>query len=309
MYQDALRRRADLAGIDEAAGCGRLRRAIEVGVIEDDDRAVAAEFHQLRLAGGALADQLSGRRTAGEADRVGAGIGDDLVADDGARAGHEVEDARRQVRLLDCAHQRDRHQRGRWGGRPDDGIAGGEPRRDVLDRYVHREIPWRHHGIDAARAIEGHHPLAGVLRRDRVAFEILDQVGGEVEAVDRLADLEIGLGVWFALFERQQGGKLGAPRGNGIGYAAHSGSALPDRDLAPAGLRLPRRGDCILRRPPGAPDHRTDFRPSIGECTALTSPAPSFTQFPPMKLELLPSVIKLVRFPVKTVASDLDWFI
>ena len=29
--------------------------AVEVGVIEDDHRAIAAQFHQLRLSGGALA--------------------------------------------------------------------------------------------------------------------------------------------------------------------------------------------------------------------------------------------------------------
>ena len=46
---------------------------------------------------------LAGRGAAGEADGVGAGIGDDLVADDRAGAGDEVEDARRQVGLLDGA--------------------------------------------------------------------------------------------------------------------------------------------------------------------------------------------------------------
>ena len=107
MHENALRRRADLAGIDEAARCCRGRGAVEIGVVEDHDRSVAAELHQLRLAGGAQADLLAGRGTSGEADGVGTRIGDDLVADDRARTGDEIENAWRKVGLVDGVRQRD----------------------------------------------------------------------------------------------------------------------------------------------------------------------------------------------------------
>src|SRR5262245_19523396 len=93
VYQDALRRRADLPGIDEAARGRRCGGSIEIGIFEDYHRTVAAEFHQLWFAGRTEADLLAGRRTSGETDRIRSRIGNDLVADHGARAGDEVQHA------------------------------------------------------------------------------------------------------------------------------------------------------------------------------------------------------------------------
>ena len=65
----------------------------------------------------------------------------DLVADLVARAGHEVEDAGREVRLEDRLRQRDGALAGQTGGVPDDGVAGGERGRDQLRGHRVRPVP------------------------------------------------------------------------------------------------------------------------------------------------------------------------
>ena len=113
MGEDPSRRRADLASIGEGAAGGRVRGAVEIGVLEHQHRPVAAEFEQHRLAGAALGDTPAGGGAAGEADAVGVGMDDDLVPRLGTFADDEVDHALRQARLLDRPHQLDRRHRGR----------------------------------------------------------------------------------------------------------------------------------------------------------------------------------------------------
>lgn len=80
MDEDALGRGADLAGVAEAAGADLRGGHVDIGVGEDDRRAVAAHLEEQRLAGAAAGDDGAGGRRAGEADGVGAGVGDGRVA-------------------------------------------------------------------------------------------------------------------------------------------------------------------------------------------------------------------------------------
>ena len=84
MHEEALAGRAALAGAQERGGEARLGRRVDVGVVEDDHRAVAAELEQHRLARRALRDLLAGLDRADEADRVRPRAAGDLVADDRA---------------------------------------------------------------------------------------------------------------------------------------------------------------------------------------------------------------------------------
>ena len=134
---------------------------VEVGVVEHDERAVAAQLEHARLAGGRLGDLRPGLGRADEADAVRAGVAGDLVADDRARAGDQVEHARRQVGLGDALGERDRGDGGRRRRRPDDGVAARERRRDQLGRHRVRPVPRRDHADDAARPADEQHALPG----------------------------------------------------------------------------------------------------------------------------------------------------
>ena len=60
--EEALARRAALPGAEERGGELASAAAVDVRVLEDDQRAVAAELEQLRLAGGARRDAAARSR-------------------------------------------------------------------------------------------------------------------------------------------------------------------------------------------------------------------------------------------------------
>ncbi len=149
------------AGLAHVAHLGdhrALDRGIEVGVVEDDERGVAAELHHrlddvLRGGGDQLPPDL-GR--AGEGDDADAQVLEHL-ADHRARAarGDDVDDARRHARLLEDRHQGQRGQRRLRGRLEDDGAAGGERRADLARRHRGGEVPRRDQHGDAGTACAG----------------------------------------------------------------------------------------------------------------------------------------------------------
>ena len=75
---DLLGRHADLAGIGEGAEGGGIDRLVDVGVVENDQRRLAAEFeqHRLQIAPGGLGDDAADAGGAGEIDAADLGMGD-----------------------------------------------------------------------------------------------------------------------------------------------------------------------------------------------------------------------------------------
>ena len=75
---------------------------VEVGVVEHDERVVAAELERdlLEQAAGELADAPAGRRRAGERDDVHVRVGDERLADVGA-ADDDLEQALGQAGLAE----------------------------------------------------------------------------------------------------------------------------------------------------------------------------------------------------------------
>ena len=79
--EHALAGGAALAGVQEAGGDRGLDGCVEVRVVEDHERPVAAHLEQLLLAGRALAICAPVLRRADEADRRDPRVPGDLVAD------------------------------------------------------------------------------------------------------------------------------------------------------------------------------------------------------------------------------------
>ena len=84
--EDPLARRAALPGVQEARDERRLDGRVEVAVLQDHERPVAAHLEQQLLAGGPLRHRVAGRDRADEPDGLRPGVRGDLVADDRARA-------------------------------------------------------------------------------------------------------------------------------------------------------------------------------------------------------------------------------
>ena len=102
--EDPPRRHADLALVQEGAERRRVHRVVEVGVVEDDQRVVAAELEHdaLQLPSGRLGEPPSRLRRAREVEAPHRRVLDELVADRRSVAGRvrdDVQHAGGQARL------------------------------------------------------------------------------------------------------------------------------------------------------------------------------------------------------------------
>ena len=109
--------------------------AVQVGVVEDDDRRLAAELEvdALQRRRGRLGDLLAGRDVARQRDHGARRVLDEARADRLAVARDDVEDARREDVGGELG-QAQRRQRRLLGRLQDDRVAGRERRADLPDR-------------------------------------------------------------------------------------------------------------------------------------------------------------------------------
>ncbi len=161
MHEQALTGGAALAGTQEAADHGRVGGRFEVGILEHDQWPVAPHLEQQPLARGALCDPQAGGGGSDEADGGHVRVGHELIADDRARPGDEVEHSRRQVCLGDALRQQRRAVGGCRGRRPDDRVPDGQRRRHDLRGHRVRPVPGRNDRDWSDRAPQNEHPLAG----------------------------------------------------------------------------------------------------------------------------------------------------
>ena len=135
---------AVLAAVPVARPAQVLGDELEVGIVEDDDRGLAAELEvePLDLLGGDLRDPLAGVGVAGDRDHPDLRVGDEHLADRRAGAADDVEDAGRQ----DVGDELGEAEGGeRRPGRrlEDDRVAGRERRAELPGRHVERVVPRR----------------------------------------------------------------------------------------------------------------------------------------------------------------------
>ena len=123
---------------------------------------------------------------AGEGDLVDVGVLDERAAGL-ARAGDDVDDARREVGLLADLGEEQRGERRGLGGLEHHGVAGGERRRDLPRQHEQREVPRDDLRGDAERLRVGSEP--GVLELVGPAG-VVEEVRGDERDVDvaRLLD-------------------------------------------------------------------------------------------------------------------------
>jgi hypothetical protein len=144
---------AGLAGVEIAIADHALHRDIEVGVVEDDRRRLAAEFQRNALDRGRseFRDTGAGAGRTGEGDHVDLLVRDQGFAHHRAVAGDQVEDAGRHAGGMDDLGQQEGVERRDFRGLEHHGAAGGECRGDLGCDLVQRVIPGRDGGDDADR--------------------------------------------------------------------------------------------------------------------------------------------------------------
>ena len=226
----------------------RVQGALEIGVIEDDDRVLAAQFHVDSFQGGCrLAhDVCPGHGFPDETDGLDGGMLGQCLAGALAETVNGIPDPVRQAGLPACFRQEHGRQGAEFRGLVDHGATGCQGRRDLPGRQHERRVP---RGNDADRAdgrafrvvqvlvLVQRQAVAGFRRLVGKEAEVLRAARrGRAHETDRLA----------AVHAFHQGYLLGAPFDQ-IGKAVEDFPALFSGGAGPG-------GECLLRGPAGAVD-------------------------------------------------------
>ncbi|MNF77113.1 hypothetical protein D3C84_592510 [compost metagenome] len=183
---------ADLAGAVEVGHDRDVGGAVEVGVLEDDQRRLAAQLHGHFLeggTGGAGHDLLAGAGAAGEGNLLDPRVFGQPLADFAAAAGEHVEHAVRQAGLAVDLGQFEDGERGDFAGLEDHRVAGGQGRGGLPQGDLDRVVPGADAGNHAQRLAAGVDE-AGVAQGDLLAFDGGHQAGVILEHVGAGDDVD-----------------------------------------------------------------------------------------------------------------------
>src|SRR5690606_9297171 len=218
---------AGLAAVAEPGRDGGAGGGLQIGVGEDDVRALAAQLQRDLLdgVGSRLQDAGAGGRLAGEGDLVDERVRREGLADQGAGTGQDAHDAVRDAGLgADLAHQQGGERRGA-GGLEDDGAAGGEGRGDIPGGHREREVPRHDLGADADRLAQGHVDDA-LAHRDRLAVELVAGAGVVLEDGGGGEDLALRAGQRLAGVAALDEGQLVGALADAVGDLLEDAAAL-----------------------------------------------------------------------------------
>lgn len=208
LHEDAGTGAAVLSGVVEEGHRGLGRRALDVGVGEDDVGALAAEFegHALEEARSPGHDLLADAGGAGEDDLGDARVFDQCLTGDVAGARQYLEQMLGQPCLQGEFGQPQGGQRGGLGGLEEYGVACRQRRRGAPGGDGHGEVPRGDDADDAERFEEG--DVEPARDRDLAAGQALHSPGGVVEEVADVARLPAGVAEGVARLLHLQPGEF-----------------------------------------------------------------------------------------------------
>ena len=211
---DAVGADAGLAHVAELGDDRALDRGVDIGVVEDDERRVAAELEpdllhrSRRLAHEELADL--GR--AGEAEKRTACMLAHRLADRRRVSGHEVEHAGGHAGAQRELAERERGQRRLGRGLGDHRAADRERRRDLAGDHGGGKVPRRDRRHDADRLPDHDDARIGAEGRIDLAVDALGLLGEEFDEAGGVVDLAPRLGQRLALLAGHDEGDVVAIR-------------------------------------------------------------------------------------------------
>ena len=187
LYQEAGAGEADLAAVVEHDG-GLLGGGVEVGVVQDNEGTLAAEFggEGNEVLGGFLANNATSLGRSGEGDATNAGIAHQRSANFFAQALHDIEDTRWEAGFVNEVHQQRAAERRPLGRLQDDGITGRE-------RWC--ALPGREHegcvprgDDDGGAGRQTVHGIRGAVRGPLTGFVVASQLGVGAEVAGSATD-------------------------------------------------------------------------------------------------------------------------
>ena len=190
---------------------GVLDRPVEVRVVEDDERGVAAQFerHALELRRGLGHQDLADLGGPRERDLADAAVAHEHVRDRRrAPAHHDVEDARRKAGLGERPRDLERGEGGLLRGLEHDRAPGRQRGGDLPQDHRGGEVPRRDRRDDADRFLGDNDALVALMRRNDIAIDALGFLGKPLDEGGGIGDLALGLRQRLALFGGHQDGQI-----------------------------------------------------------------------------------------------------
>ncbi len=257
---DAIGADAGLAHVAEFRDHGAFDRGIEIGVIEHDERRVAAEFEAelLHADRGLPIKNLAHFGRAGETDHAHRRMLAQHLADGSGLTGQHVEHTLREAGLLGQRSQRQRGQRGFGGGLEHHGAARGQRRRNLAGDHGAGEIPGRDGAGHPDRLADCQQTRIAARRGNGLAIDALGFLGIELDEGGGIGDLAAGLCQRLALLGGEDQREVIAIGNDQVEPFAQQHRALLRRGLRP-GLegtfrRFDRLGGFLGAKPGHADD-------------------------------------------------------
>ncbi|MEA2227197.1 MAG: succinate-semialdehyde dehydrogenase / glutarate-semialdehyde dehydrogenase [Solirubrobacteraceae bacterium] len=240
---EAVGRRAGLADVAHLGDEGTLDGGVEIGVVEDEERRVAAELHRHAqdLVGG-LADQLAADLGGpGERQLAGARVLDERLHRPARRLGRDdVQHAAGQARLLEDLREGEHRQRRLLGRLDHHRAAGRDGGADLAGAHRQREVPRRDEDARADRLLHRQDaPDPGLVDRE-AAVDADGLLRVPAEEVRGVGDLRLGLGDRLAHLHRHEHREVVGALGDEVVGPAQDVAALARRVVAERLERLVR---------------------------------------------------------------------
>jgi len=240
VHEEPVRGRAGLAHVAHLRDHRPVDRGVDVGVVEDQERRVAAELHAdpLELVGGLLHQQPAHAGRAGEADLAQPVVGLERLAElAGVLGGHHVEHAGREAGLGEDPGQ-GQHRQGCLGGRlHHHGAAGGDRGTDLAGAHRQREVPRRDEQAGTHGLLDGQQPAAAGGGLHPAAVDPDRLLGVPPEELGAVRHLALGLLDRLAHLEAHQVAELVGALDDHLEGPAQDLPALARRGRRPVGLR------------------------------------------------------------------------
>ncbi|VTR69300.1 hypothetical protein DESC_740039 [Desulfosarcina cetonica] len=210
LHEQPVGAHAGLPGVAVFGDHGPFHGPVQVGVVEDDERCVAAQFQgdlldRGRAGGHEPPADLGG---AGEAEFAYRRVGGQLAADLAGRAGDHIENTGRNPRPAGQFGQGQGGQ-GRLAGRFDHhAAAGGQGRRGLAGDHGRREVPRGDRGADAHGLADDQNTLIRGGGGNGVAVNPFGFLGKPLHKGCGIGDFTPGLGQGFALLGGEDHGQI-----------------------------------------------------------------------------------------------------
>ena len=201
---DAVGADAGLAHVAEFRHDRALDRGLDIGVVEHDERRVAAEFEPdlLHRARRLAHEELADLGRAGEADKAHCGVLAHRLADRRRVAREQVQHARRDAGAERQFAEGEGRQRGLGRGLGDRRAADRQRRRELAGDHGGGKVPRRDRGDDAYRLLEDDDARIGAEGRVDLAVDALRLLAEEFDEACSVVHFAARFGEGLSLLAR-----------------------------------------------------------------------------------------------------------